>query len=219
MLDTGEKFFKKDVWSTENRRYIEPHFRLQKCSKIINALARGKNCDLLDVGCGPAALEQLLDNNIRYYGVDIALQHSAPNLYEVDFVENEIALNGMMFDMIVASGFFEYMGDAQNQKFSEIQRILKKDGTFIVSYINFSHVHRIVVPLYNNVRTIQDFRTHLERFFHVKRSFPVSYNWQGTPPKRPLLKRLEMNFNVNIPLIARFLAVEYFFICSPKGSI
>ena len=41
-------------------KYNRPHYRLEKSARIINRLARGRSCTLLDVGCGPAALMPLL---------------------------------------------------------------------------------------------------------------------------------------------------------------
>src|SRR5262249_44956417 len=57
--------YKKDFWSAENLKYSRPHYRMQKISRVINKLARGKECTLLDVGCGPAALKSLLRPNIE----------------------------------------------------------------------------------------------------------------------------------------------------------
>ena len=50
------------------------------------------------------------------------------------------------FDIVVALGFFEYVGPHQDQKFVEISRILNRDGKFIMSYINFRHFRIPVFP-------------------------------------------------------------------------
>lgn len=213
-----EQFFDREFWKTENRRYLQPHFRLEKAARLLNTLAGGRQARLLDVGCGPAALAMLLDSNIEYRGIDIALQSPAPFLAEVDFVAHRIPREGAPFDFIVASGVFEYMGPVQPEKFAEIRDLLGPGGRFLVSYINFEHQRRVISPLYNNLRPIAAFRQELETCFTIERSFPVSYNWEGTPPRRPLLKRLEMHLNVNIPGVAKRLAVEYFFICRRSGQ-
>jgi hypothetical protein len=62
------------------------------------------------------------------------------------------------FDIILAQGFFEYAGGFQAQKFAEIARLLNENGTFIVSYVNFSHRHTRIYWPYNNVQAISDFR-------------------------------------------------------------
>ena len=50
----GNTLYKKDFWSKENLEYSRPHYRLEKSARIINRIARGRRCTLLDVGCGPA---------------------------------------------------------------------------------------------------------------------------------------------------------------------
>jgi predicted TPR repeat methyltransferase len=137
MKTQTDVFWGRDFWTEENLRYSQPHFRLEKCARIVNTLSRGKECDLLDVGCGPATLARLLRKNINYHGIDIAIHTPASNLIEADLVENEIAFKGKSFDIIVAAGFFEYLGDLQDCKLLEIAHILKQHGTFIASCHQF----------------------------------------------------------------------------------
>lgn len=208
----------REFWFTENLRYSAPHYRLCRIAGIVNAIARGSECDLLDVGCGPAALARLLDRNIRYFGIDIAIHQPAPNLFEADVVDGGLSGLGRTFDIVVASGFFEYVGGMESRIFNDIREVLRPAGTFVVSYINFEHIHRIVTSAYSNVRTIRAFRDTLTRVFEVTRCFPVSYNWRGTAPRRPLLQKLEMHFDVDVPVAGRFLGVEYVFLCSHRRA-
>jgi SAM-dependent methyltransferase len=154
----------------------------------------------------------LITPNIQYYGIDISIPEPAPNLIEADFLENPIALGGMRFDVVLAQGVFEYMGSFQSQKFSEIAGILKEHGRFVVSYVNFGHRDRDIYFPYNNVQPLNDFRTGLESYFKVDRFFPTSHNWKHSEPNRKILQDLNMDLNVNIPIISPKLAVEYFFI-------
>ena len=89
--EVGTTLYKKDFWSEENLKYSRPHYRMEKASRILNKLARDRDCTLLDVGCGPATLMSLLQPNIHYYGIDIAIQNPAPNLVEADFLETPIS--------------------------------------------------------------------------------------------------------------------------------
>jgi SAM-dependent methyltransferase len=206
--------YKKDFWSTENLKYSRPHFRMEKIARTVNSLAKGKDCTLLDVGCGPAALEPLVQPNIEYYGIDIALAHPAPNLIEADIVEAPIRFADKRFDIVLAQGFFEYVGGLQEQKFAEIRQLLKPDGKFVVSYVNFSHRDRFVYHPYSNVQPFSEFRASLERHFKVRRAFPTSYNWRHQEPSRSLVKAGNMLLNVNIPFLGQALAVEYVLICT-----
>ena len=216
----GDALYKKDFWSKENLNYSRPHYRMEKVARIINKLARDKACTLLDVGCGPATVSSLLCPNIQYYGVDIAIHDPAPNLIEADLVQSPIRFGDMRFDMILAQGFFEYVGNYQSQKFAEIAQLLNEGGTFVVSYVNFDHRERDIYWPYSNVQPFNDFRHSLAQYFKIRRFFPTSYNWNHWEPSRKFVRATNMHINMNIPLISPILAVEYFLICSsrePRG--
>lgn len=210
--------YKKDFWSKESLKFARPHFRLEKASRIANKIAQGKECDLLDVGCGPATLSRLLSSNINYYGIDIALPGPAPNLIEMDILEKPIGFDGREFDIIMAQGVFEYVGRFQPQKLAEISGILRDNGKFVVSYVNFDHRNREVIESYSNIQPLRDFRDSLAQYFTIERVFPASHNWHHGQPNRWFVKAPQKHLNLNIPLISPLLAVEYFFICSHHGS-
>ena len=214
----GNTLYKKDFWGAENLKYSRPHYRLEKSARIINGLAQGKECLLLDVGCGPAALMPLLRPNIQYYGIDIAIHDPGPNLIEADFLETPIRFDGKRFDIIIAQGVFEYVGNLQARKFAEIADLLNSSGVFIASYVNFAHRDKKIYWPYSNVQAFDDFRQDLKRYFKIQRFFPTSHNWHHGEPNRKPVKAVNMYINVNIPFISRILAVEYFFICSPRHS-
>lgn len=211
---TTDKYYKRDFWASENLKYVQPHFRMEKCARLINRLAKGQQCDLLDVGCGPATLGHLVSRNISYYGIDMAIHNPGPNLMEADFVESPIRWNDRTFDIVLAQGVFEYIGECQSRKFAEIKRILKPSGIFIVSYVNFDHIRKVIYQPYNNVQPADVFREDLARYFQVKRVIPTSHHWRHREPTRRLLKNLQMHVNFRIPFVSPRLAVEYFFICS-----
>ena len=215
MIQVSETYYKRDFWAAENLKYQQPHFRLAKAARLTNKIANGRECDLLDVGCGPAALMPLLTPNIHYYGIDIAIQQPAPNLIEADFVEDPIGFHGKRFDIIVAQGIFEYIGTAQQQKLSEIRELLKEGGTFVVTYVNFDHRNRDIYWPYNNVQPFSVFYRCLRQFFLVDRYFPTSHRWSHNEPRDRVMWALQKYITLNIPIISRLFGVEYFFICSP----
>jgi len=215
-MSDSDKNFKKDYWIKENLAFSQVHFRLEKCANIVNSIANGTRCDLLDLGCGPAALARLLHANINYFGIDIAIQDSAPNLLEKDLLESEVGFRDKNFDIIVASGFFEYMGDSQCQKFNEIRKILKDGGTFVVTYSNINHRDWHPDQPWNNVQTIEDFKRDLRSYFLINRFFGSSHNRRYYSSTRRIIRNIQMNLNVYIPIISPKLALEYFLICSKK---
>jgi len=211
--------YKRDFWSKENLKFAAPHFRLEKAVRLINKVAKGRECDLLDVCCGPAALMHWLPENIHYYGIDIAIHDSqAPNHLEADFMEAPIEFGGNRFDIVLAQGVFEYVGALQAQKFAEIGGLLKPGGTFIVSYWNFTHVNKHIYEAFSNVQPIDDFRKSLAQYFTIDKYFPVAHNWHHREPGRKLIMAAQMHVNLNIPFVSPALAVEYFFVCSPSKN-
>jgi SAM-dependent methyltransferase len=210
--------YKKDFWDKENLKFGEPWYRLRKAARIISGLAGGRKRMLLDVGCGPGTLMELLPANIEYYGIDIAIHSTAPNFVEVDIVHSPIKFEGKRFDLISALGLFEYVDGSQPQKFAEIARLLHDDGKFVVTYTNFGHRKKRIYEAFSNIQPLDSFRQDLERYFVIEKSFPASHNWKHSQPSRPLVKAVNMHVSANIPLLSPMLAVDYFFICSPRPS-
>jgi SAM-dependent methyltransferase len=209
--------YDREYWSQESLRFTQPHFRLLKTANIINDIARGRSLDLLDVGCGPATLSKLLQKNISYHGIDLFIHEPAPNLIQEDLLRNEIKFRDQVFDMICAFGFFEYMGNLQHKKLSEIDLILKPGGQFITSFNNFSHLHPLNTPAYSNMISIEDFLADLKSLFHVSSVYPTSYNWIATEPRREWLRRIQMPLRLNIPVLNNAFGVQFIFICSKRS--
>jgi SAM-dependent methyltransferase len=208
----------RDFWIEFGRTYSKPHYRLEKSARIINRLARNRGrCTLLDIGCGPATLQHLLASNITYYGIDMAIQEPAPNLVESDFLKTPIRFEDMKFDIISVQGVFEYLGGHQAQKLAEIAGLFNQDGVALLTYVNFGHRKPDICEPYSNVQSINDFSNNVNQHLSVKKLFPTSYNWNHWEPGRALLRAANMPLQVNIPLLSRPLAVEYFFICSSRG--
>jgi SAM-dependent methyltransferase len=213
-LRTRVVTYKKDFWAKENLNFSTPHFRMRKVARVVRRLARGRECDLLDVGCGPGALGTVLPPNLHYYGIDISIPVPAQNFLEMDILETPIGFHGRRFDFVVAQGMFEYVGDYQSEKFAEIATILKPDGRFVLTYTNFNHRQPEMYYAHSNVQRLADFRDDLSRFFRIERCFPASYNWRHRIPGRRLLTLPQAHLNVNIPLIGPLLAVDYLYVCS-----
>ena len=209
--------YKRDFWAKENLKHAEPHFRLQKTARLVNRIAAGRGCDLLDVGCGPATLSLLLDTRIRYFGIDLAIHDPAPNLHEADILQTPIAFDGRTFDIVVAQGLFEYVGDQQDAKLAEIAQLLRPGGAFVVTYTNFGHRRPSSFEAFSNVQPIDSFLDAVRRHYTVTRAFPTAYNWSGGQPRRPLVKALNMHVDRNLPMVGRRLAVEYFVVCSARS--
>jgi SAM-dependent methyltransferase len=208
--------YKRDFWIKENRKHLPAHYRLQKSARIVNEIAGRRQCDLLDVGCGPATLMRLLRSNIHYCGIDMAIHDPAPNLVEADILDQPIEFAGRRFDIVTALGLFEYMGDRQEQKFGEIAQLLEEQGKFVLTYTNFGHRDKRIFEAFSNVQPFADFQQSLAQYFTIDKYFPTAYNWRGGQPVRALLKSVNMPMRINVPVVGPRLAVEYFLVCSRR---
>jgi SAM-dependent methyltransferase len=218
VIEREARYYKREFWSEENLKYSPPHFRLVKSAMLINELAGKAECNLLDVGCGPATLASLLSPNVHYYGIDIAIQHAAGNLLEVDILERPIKFGDQKFDVVVAQGLFEYLGQHQRAKLFDISQVLEPTGTFLTSYVNFDHRRPNFYSPYSNIVPISEFRRDLNEHFVIERILPTSHNWRHNEPNRRVIRSINMHLNVRVPLITSKLAVEFFFICSPRST-
>jgi SAM-dependent methyltransferase len=215
MISAAPRHLQKDFWIVENQQYSRAHYRLKKASRIVNEIAGPDECDLLDLGCGPATLQQLLTPNIHYHGIDIALSGPAPYLIEADLLESPIEFRDKHFDIVLAHGLFEYIGSHHSRKFSEIAQLLNENGRFVVSYTNFGHRQPEVYRYYASAEPLRSFRQSLSEHFVIERCFPTSHNWNHSEPNRRLVMAANMRWNWNVPVVGQKLAVAYFFVCSP----
>lgn len=209
---------KRDFWADENTKYIRPHHRMLKVARVVNGIAADGDCQLLDVGCGPATLRHLVAPNIRYYGIDIAIHEQSPNLKECDILQEPISHDRAPFDLIVAQGLFEYLADRQSQKFAEIAGLLKPNGTFVASYVNFDHRQPDYYWPYSNIQSSSEFRNSLGEHFVIAKQMPTSHNWNHTEPNRWYVRAPNMHVNVSIPLVTRWLGVEYLYLCRLRSA-
>jgi len=213
-VDWSDKAF----WSEQHQKFAEPHFRLLKSARLINRLAASRPCSLLDVGCARGALRELLQPNVDYFGIDLAIADPGPHFREMDLSDNPVDFDGRHFDFVVAQGVFEYLARVQGEKFREIAQILSPGGRFIVTYENFDHRQPSYFWAYRNVQSPAAFRSSLENEFVVERQLPTSLNWTHSQPVRPFLKAMNMPLVRPIPLVTRRLAVEYLYVCSKRAS-
>ncbi len=218
MSNSPARVYKRDFWSHENLKYIQPHYRMRKVARVVNRFAGGKACRLLDIGCGPATLRSLLDPNIAYHGIDIAIQQPSPGLVERDLLQEPIRSDHAPFDLIVAQGFFEYMADAQSQKFAEIADLLAPDGWFVVTYVNFDHRRPAHYTPYSNVQGLGEFQRSLTGHFAVERRIPTAHNWNHSEPGQWFVRVPNMYIEVNLPKLTRWLAVEFIYVCRRRPS-
>lgn len=211
-----QKFYKKDYWLHENLIYQHVYFRTEKIAFIINKQSAGKTVDVLDIGCGPATLSNLLRENVNYYGIDIAIHNQADNFREIDIATNRIQFSDRTFDYIVAAGLFEYLGTVEQQKLSEIKELLNPAGSLIITFTNMNHLRKPYYPTWNNTKSIDEFERMLRDCFFIEKSFPAYYSLSDADLTNPTLRRIQLHINIDLPVLGRLMGVHYIFICKKE---
>jgi SAM-dependent methyltransferase len=134
-------------WRQRTLDFASPHARLHLLVRIVREL-RPDRCTLLDVGCGPAALKQLLPHTVEYFGVDIVphvihAQRDAAHFEVTDLETAEACFDGTRFDIVVCSGVFEYI-HAREHFLQFLRRSLAEGGTLILTFTNHAHYLDVV---------------------------------------------------------------------------
>jgi O-methyltransferase len=154
LLADGSVFFiKPDVvkkaayWVVEAQKYSQTHLRIKRVANEINQLPL-KNGSVLDLGCGPATLNNLIDyKRFHYYGVDVFDQHISNGIYKKFDFENgdwsEFPYQ-QKFEIVVLSGLIEYLSlDRIKNLLDQIrENLIAKNGYIILTYTNFDHYSR-----------------------------------------------------------------------------
>lgn len=135
--------------------YNRAHTRLNIIAGLLSEYDL-ENSKVLDVGCGPAILRQLCGMGRGYTGLDafqgiVTDPDEARDLrhWRWDDEDPKPLAGGEVFDIIVASGFLEYIA-ARPAFFREASRALRPGGILIASMTNpywwFRMFERLIRP-------------------------------------------------------------------------
>jgi SAM-dependent methyltransferase len=114
---------------------VNPYFIAR--SRLRNAIsgeAEGVSGRILDFGCGERPYEGLFGNAAAYVGLDIAVSGHPDSEKRVDvyYDGKNIPLDDRSFDVVFSSEVFEHVFNIE-EILLEIRRVMKLDGTLIVS--------------------------------------------------------------------------------------
>jgi SAM-dependent methyltransferase len=90
---------------------------------------------ILDVGCGDMHLSTLLPE-YEWVGIDMNTERAKGKALEYDIMKAPYPLEAKSFDTVVCSEVLEHVWDIRIVH-KEVKRLLKRDGTYVVSTPNF----------------------------------------------------------------------------------
>ena len=159
---------KKDFYELKVNDYkLYDKEALIRYERAIELAQFSDNCNLLDIGCKNAILNELLKSKqkIDYYGTDISenvftkIKNFNSSKFKIADVSKEIPFPSNYFDFVFALEIMEHV-EAPTKMLQEIYRILKDDGTLILSVPNIYCWNEIV----NNLKKLPDTEGHISAF-------------------------------------------------------
>lgn len=109
---------------------------------------------ILDVGCCRGGLRKYLHSGLEYYGVD-ALINNFENYIRVDLNSKILPFKNKQFDAINCSDVLEHLF-YPSEILKEIKRVLKDNGSVLVSLPNDKGLNRIFVDLFAKIQSYED---------------------------------------------------------------
>lgn len=146
---------------------------LSRANKVLNyleSLNLKKDAKILELGFGGGQTAQMiLEKGYYYEGIDISSQltqcaeercakyvKDGKAKFHVGSIDEKIDFDDCSFDVVIAVGVFQYITNICIC-FSEIRRVLKKGGFFIVCQTNMYDIKRMLMPRYMLLRFIYAF--------------------------------------------------------------
>ncbi|MDD4251012.1 MAG: methyltransferase domain-containing protein [Candidatus ainarchaeum sp.] len=189
------KKFKKN-FSIFNPIYIETKSLYESLVSVSNKIS-GLT---LDVGCGEKPYEDIFLKSKKYVGIDhIKSKNYSKNKADIYFDGKKIPFNSKTFDSVVCTQVLEHVENV-DLLVSEINRVLKKNGIFLISVPFFWEEHE----------SPYDFRR-FSKFgitnFLKSKGFSIIYYKKST---NSILTILQMNNNLLNSKISKFFLFNLF---------
>jgi len=148
-IDTPELFSERYGFSVFNLLSPTKAFLHSRRKKVLSLVGNLKGKQILDVGCGSGIfMIDFIEMGAKVIGVDYS--NKMLDLAKKELLKSKIPASRFQlkkanavslpfkdkkFDVILASGLTDYLTMSENKKFiKEASRVLKKNGTLIVSY-------------------------------------------------------------------------------------
>jgi ubiquinone/menaquinone biosynthesis C-methylase UbiE len=165
----------KDLNKQEKAFLTGRQLVLKELEEMLRGVPAGAK--VLDIGCGTAHLSNWIrEKGYEVYGLEPSdemynyAQMNFPDINIEKGISSQLPYKDCFFDFVVAFEVLRYLDAAENKKtYSEIYRVLKKDGTFFLTQVN-----RYSTDLYFFYYHIKDFYSNLLHKVHHYCNFTSS---------------------------------------------
>lgn len=168
--------------------YLKLNLREVESARTIKKWLRGKK-KIIDIGCGAGHQTAFLGAT----GIDhdpqalkIAKKHFPKTKFILGDITQKLPFKKNSVDALVCSNVLEHLTNKGREKFfAEAKKILKKDGVFILSYVDLSHWmnhllaslipdYGIKDPTHLVSWSIPEFKKYISRHFQIIKEKKVS---------------------------------------------
>lgn len=154
-------------------QWLWHNHKIKMAKQILNGI-KFKNC--LDVGCASGYMISQIAHlfpQAKYFGIDIydkAIEYAKKTYHNIEFkvaAADKLPFQNNTFDLII---FYETIEHVENPVdcLREIKRVLKKDGTFILTMDSGNLLFRIVWFFWENTKGKIWQGAHLHPFHHTE---------------------------------------------------
>ena len=145
--------------------------QIQKISKVKQFLP--KEGSLLDLGAGDGVLNQFLSKDINLTSFDLSdeLLKLNPNTNTIQGDAQNLPFNNQEFDFISSFTVFQDIPDPI-KALLEAKRVLKDDGTFILSFLHVTKKgQEIITDIKKEFTIIEEIKEEKDSIFVLKKKY------------------------------------------------
>lgn len=146
MINIYKKLYNKDIL------HLSKNPRIAIMSKMANSLSLSQK-NILDIGCYDGTFLKTIKNKNQLYGIEASdygckiSNKKGIKTTQFFFDNNDLPYKKNTFDLVIAGEIIEHIYDT-DQFLTEIKRILKKDGHFLISTPNIASFGRRLMLLF-----------------------------------------------------------------------
>ena len=148
-----------ESWFGEEYVALYPHRNEEDAERAVELIERSlgnrKVSRVLDMACGAGRHSRLLSKRWRTTGLDLSevlLRLAHKDLSEAEFVRGDMRVLpfrrssfGLVVNLFTSFGYFQD-DESHLRVIEEVARVTSRDGTFVLDFLNTSHLRETLVP-------------------------------------------------------------------------